>query len=216
MGASPDEPEKLRGGEKQHLVRLTRPFLIGSTEVTQGQWKAVMKSSPWKGQRMAPDGDGIAANYVGWKDAVAFCEALSAMESRKYRLPTESEWEYACRAGTKTTFWSGNDTSGLADAAWIRENAKDLPHEVGQKRPNPWGLFDMHSNLWEWCSDWYGDSSAEAAVDPQGPASGSEHVLRGGGFWSLNYADHRSATRRASPEIAGPEYGFRVVMEESR
>ena len=139
---------------------------------------------------------------MSWDDAVEFCEKLSALveeraAGRKFRLPTEAEWEYACRAGTTTRFSFGDDPAGLANCAWFAENASGLPRPVGQKRPNAWGLYDMHGNMPEWCADWYAKDYYEKSPvdDPEGPATGSGRVTRGGGWF--NTAGFRSADRYA-------------------
>ena len=216
MGASTDEPEILRGVEKQHRVRLTKPFMLGATEVTQGQWKAVMRTLPWTGQDMEARGDDYPATRITWSHAVEFCRTLSNTEGQQYRLPTEAEWEYACRAGSTTAFCFGNDLETLSEYAWIRDNTNEKPGLVRRKKPNTWGLYDMHGNVWEWCSDWYAEDSSQLALDPQGPLEGSERIIRGGGFFSAIVADHRSAMRRAErPGSSHPEIGFRVVLNQN-
>ena len=173
---SPKTESGRRNVEVQHPVTLTKPFLLGVHEVTQGQWQAVMGTTPWKGKQYVKEGDDYPATYVSWNDAVEFCRKLSEKEGLEYRLPTEAEWEYACRAGTTTAYSFGDDASELGEYAWYRENAWDAgqkyAHTVGQKKPNPWGLYDMHGNVWEWCEDRYGVYHAGAATDPTGPAAG--------------------------------------------
>lgn len=216
--------EKGRGtDEAQQRVSITRPFLIGRTVVTKGQWKAVMKTEPWKGQRCVVDGDDAPAVYVDWHDAVAFCRKLTVQEraggwlekGEHYRLPTEAEWEYACRAGTKTAWSFGADPRKLDDHAWYYGNTGDrkeaYAHLVGRKKPNPWGLCDMHGNVYEWCSDWY-KSALGGGDDPQGPSTGTTKVLRGGG-WGYDPARCRSADRNKNdPSFTDFSGGFRVVL----
>ena len=203
----------------QHLVRISKSFYFATTEVTQGQWKAVMKTTPWKGKGLVRKGDNYAASYVSWEDAVEYCRLLSKKDVRKYRLPTEAEWEYACRAGSTKVYSFGSDASELKNYAWprVRLNTfdvdKEYGHQVGQKRPNAWGLYDMHGNVWEWCSDWYGEDyyTKSPGVDPSGPASGSSRVSRGGA-WFDDPQYFRSAYRtRFAPSLGGPDFGFRVV-----
>ena len=152
---SPETEKELhivpRQHEVQHQVTLTKPFLLGVHEVTQGQWQAVMGTTPWKGEPYVKEGDDYPATYVNWQDAVEFCRKLSKKEGLEYRLPTDAEWEYACRAGTTTAYSFGDDASELGEYAWYRENVQDAgqeyAHTVGQKKPNPWGLYDMHGNV---------------------------------------------------------------------
>jgi serine/threonine protein kinase/formylglycine-generating enzyme required for sulfatase activity len=199
-----------------HAVKLTKPYWISATEVTQEQWQQVMGTTPWKRQMHAVDDLACPATYVSWKDAAAFCQQLSAQEKARYRLPTEAEWEWACRAGTETPFSFGDEPRVLAEYAWGRSNSQDQPHTVRTKQPNPWGLFDMHGNAWEWCADCFGPYRADAVTDPPPHEAGADNkrVLRGGCFWSVPLSDYRSAARRAWPEGLGySESGFRVVRE---
>ena len=158
---------------------------------------------------------------VSWDDAVEFFRKLSALPAEKaagyvYRLPTEAEWEYACRAGTMTEYSFGNDESELGDYAWHASNSGNTTHPVGSKQPNPWGLHDMHGNVWEWCQDWHGDYPRGAVTDPTGPSSGSFRVLRGGG-WVHGSEYCRSANRGGStPDDRGSYYGFRVLRSSVR
>jgi len=160
-------------------VTLAMPFYMGVTEVTQTQWKAVMKTQPWP-QYSSIAGD-TAANYINWWDATAFCTALSKKTGRTVRLPTEAEWEYACRAGTTTAYSFGDDPGRvkdrkfvyeLGDYAWYEGNTDNRPQPVGKKKPNPWGLYDMHGNVSEWCTDWYAKLYANKGIcNPKGPAT---------------------------------------------
>jgi formylglycine-generating enzyme required for sulfatase activity len=136
---------------------------------------------------------------------------------RVYRLPTEAEWEYACRAGTTTKWSFGDDESGLGDHAWFDGNSGNRTHPVGKKKPSAWGLFDMHGNVWEWCSDWYGDYAKGVVTDPQGPSGGSSRVLRGGGGnWSLADEFCRSANRLISDSSYRDNFlGFRRALSPS-
>jgi formylglycine-generating enzyme required for sulfatase activity len=139
--------------------RLTKGFLIGMTEVTQAQWRVVMGTTPWSGQESVMNGNDYPANFVSWENCVEFCKKLREMEGKKYRLPTQIEWEYACRAGTTTTypFGSFDDRSKLGDYGWSEENTSKsgerYAHRVSLKKPNPWGLYDTLGNVSEWCSD---------------------------------------------------------------
>jgi len=152
---------------------------------------------------------------VSWDDATEFCKKLSEKTRQAVRLPTEAEWEYACRAGSKTRFCFGDADEGLGDYAWYRANSGRTTHPVGQKKPNAWGLYDMHGNVWEWCADWYGDYPNGAVTDPQGPASGTYRVLRGGA-WRGNSDFCRSANRGSgTPGGRSRIFGFRVVVSVS-
>ena len=143
-----------------------------------------MGTEPWWGK----EGPNYPATYVSWNDAVAYCKKLSEKEGKTYRLPTEAEWEYACRAGTKTAWSFGNDEKVLGDYAWYEENADDIgeeyAHQVGLKKPNAFGLYDTHGNVFEWCHDYYEEDYYQQSPtnDPQGPESGSFRVLRGGSW----------------------------------
>jgi formylglycine-generating enzyme required for sulfatase activity len=216
----PKQKPKLKGPDMpQHMVKITRPFYFGVCEVTQQQYEAVMGESPWAGKPLIKVGPNYAASYITWNKANEFCKKLSEQEACQYRLPTEAEWEYACRAGTQTTYSFGDDSGQLADHGWFDENAykqdNQHPHIAGQKTPNPWSLFDMHGNVWEWCQDRYGDYTNQEATDPQGPEKGRRRVWRGGSF-----ADARVNTRSATRISYGrrdyrPDYlaGFRVARD---
>ena len=215
-----------------HQVTVSHRFLMSRTEVTQGQWKAVMGSNP-----SSFSGDSLPVEQVTWYDAVDYCNHRSAKEhlapcyssrdtgikcnfsANGYRLPTEAEWEYACRGGTETDFYTGNMTgssggdSALNLACWYNANSGGTTHKVGSKNPNAFGLFDMHGNVWEWCWDWYADAypSSNSVTDPRGPATGAYRVLRGGSwYYSAYYC--RSADRDGyDPVRWSGHYGLRVV-----
>ncbi|MCE2796757.1 MAG: formylglycine-generating enzyme family protein [Planctomyces sp.] len=151
-----------------------------------------------------------------WGDSVEFCKKLSAMEGKVYRLPTEAEWEYACRGGTKTSFSFGNDKAKLRRYAWYDGNlgwGKKYAQRVAQKLPNPFGLYDMHGNVWEWCSDWFGDYPSTPLTDPRGPDSGSFRVLRGGSFQHEPYKARCAVRNYDAPEGRSSDGGFRLVLE---
>jgi len=195
-------------------------FYMGVYEVTQEQYEAVIGKNPAK-FKVAKNpagfrGEKNPVEQVSWDDAVAFCKALSKKTGKTVRLPTEAEWEYACRVGTKTRFSSGNDEKQLGDYAWYSANS-GRTHPVGRKKRNAWGLYDMHGNVWEWCGDWYADSYANAkAVDPQGPASGSARVVRGGS-WGNPPGLCRAASRsRSTPDGRNRHIGFRAVVALGR
>jgi sulfatase modifying factor 1 len=216
---SPETEEGRRDIETQHKVTITKAFYMQTTEVTQSQWKEVMGTEPWKGKSYVKEGPNYAATYISWDDAVAYCKKLSEKESVTYRLPTEAEWEYACRAGTQTTWSFGDDEASLGDYAWHDKNAYDIDekyaHEVGLKKPNAFGLYDMHGNVFEWCHDYRGDDyyKQSPAKDPPGPTSGSSRVLRGGS-WPDDTRFSRSAFRlRYVADDRDDFNGFRLVRE---
>jgi formylglycine-generating enzyme required for sulfatase activity len=198
-----------------HEVTLTKPFKMGVHEVTQAQYEQVMKNNPsnFKGAENPVEN-------VSWEDAVEFCRKLSELPAEKaagnvYRLPTEAEWEYACRAGTTTNFSFGDDESDLCDYAWCDSNSADKTHPVGRKQPNAWGLYDMHGNVLEWCQDWYGDYRSGSVTNPVGFKSGSRRVFRGGS-WSDSAVYCRSAYRYGLfPSFRLINYGFRVCLSPS-
>ena len=198
--------------EQPHVVTLTRPFYIGVHEVTWEQYERVMGINP-SNLRSAQN----PVEAVSWDDAVSYCAKLSDLPAEKaagrvYRLPTEAEWEYACRAETMTAYSFGNDESQLNFYAWHSKNSSSTTHPVGQKKPNAWGLYDMHGNVWEWCSDWHEAYPRGAVTDPQGPLSGSSRVLRGGS-WFFDEAGCRTAERLTHrPSYRTTDNGFRVVL----
>jgi len=189
-------------------VRISTPFYLGAYEVTQGQWQAIMDSNPsqYKGDPNLP------VESVSWEDVQAFIRQLNAKEGgTKYRLPTEAEWEYTARAGTTTAYSFGNDERQLQEYAWCGSNAGGKTHPVGQLKPNAWGLYDMHGNVWEWVQDWRGPYSAAAAVAPAGPSSGSFRVIRGGG-WLIVAGNCRAAYRgRVTPGDRAGWLGLRLL-----
>jgi len=210
-----------------HEVTITQPFQICDYEVTQKEWFDIMETEPWLDGEGTPlefvqIGNNIPATHVSWNDVQEFINLKNnANDGYEYRLPTEAEWEYACRAGSDKKFYFGDEAGDLGDYAWYRENTVKLDepwaHQVGQKLPNTWEIFDMHGNVWEWCRDWYAPYTAEDQIDPTGPEEGTGgRVIRGSSF--ENVAEHniaydcRSATRLSrSPIVADSFTGFRLV-----
>ena len=192
----------------QRTVRITKPFYMGIYEVTQAQYQAVMGGNP-----SLFKGNDLPVERVSWEDATEFCRRMSQLTGLTIALPTEAQWEYACRAGTTTPFYFGSNANQLGEYAWYSDNSGRKTHPVGQRRPNAWCLYDMHGNVWEWCADWYEDSySGPAAVDPQGPQSGADRVRRGGS-WNGNDRSCRSASRRwGYPGRTDNNLGLRVVV----
>ena len=159
-----------------HMVTITKPFYLGKYEVTQEQWQAVTGRNPNRPELLkAP------VVTVSWEDCQVFLGKLNAKtgeQGSKFALPTEAQWEYACRAGSTAQYCFGDDAAQLGDYAWYRTNSEHKPHPVGEKKPNAWGLYDMHGNVWEWCADWYDRAyyANSPADDPTGPAGGSSRV----------------------------------------
>jgi formylglycine-generating enzyme required for sulfatase activity len=204
MGSADGDDDEL----PVHTVRISQPFYLGQYAVTQGQWQAVMESNP---SRFTGDPN-RPVETVSWEDVQDFIRRLHAREGgATYRLPTEAEWEYAARAGSTTAYSFGDDPRQLSEYAWYHENAGGQTHPVGQLKPNAWGLYDMHGNVWEWVQDWYGSYTAGAAVDPAGPSSGSRRVIRGGG-WGRGAGHGRSAYRGdVTPGYRGAHLGCRLL-----
>ncbi len=199
--------------EDLHTVKVSS-FYIGKYEVTQALWKAVA-ALPAINMRLTSNatefkGDNLPVERVSWEEVKEFCARLSKATGKIYRLPTEAEWEYAARAGSK----SGSYPEPLKDYAWFDENSGGKTHPIGQKKPNPWGLYDIYGNVYEWCEDWYGDyPTTGIVVDPKGPSSGTLRVDRGGGYASPA-EDCRSAIRfYYAPEDRGSRMGFRLAMQ---
>ena len=240
----------------QHRVRITRPFYLGTYQVTRGQFRQFVDATgyktdaendgkggwgyngdsygqkpeyTWRNVGFEPTDQHPAVN-VSWNDAVVFCAWLSGKEGKTYRLPTEAEWEYACRAGTTTRYSSGDDPETLAKIANVADaaakatfpywkniiNASDgfaFTAPVGQFQPNAFGLYDMHGNVWQWCADWYGTKyyAVSPVDDPAGPGSGTYRVCRGGS-WMMGPNGARSAFRSSNArDYRAGDQGFRVV-----
>jgi formylglycine-generating enzyme required for sulfatase activity len=175
--------------------------------VTQAQWQAVMSTNPSHFQ-----GEDRPVETVLWEDVQVFMQKLNEREGvSHYRLPTEAQWEYACRAGSNTIYHFGNDIARLGEYAWYAENANSQPHPVGQKQPNAWGLYDTHGNVCEWVHDWYGPYTADSITDTTGPDTGTLRVVRGG-YWASPARSTRAATRLALvPGSRYPFFGFRCL-----
>lgn len=213
MGSPDSDGDAERDEKPQHWVHVERPFYMAVSEITQAQWTAIFNSNPAYRQ-----GINLPVTQVTWEEATAYADWLNSYDHNRpsgyaYRLPTEAEWEYACRAGSSERFSFGDDPNGLDDYAWYSENADDHPHEVGSRLPNAWGLYDMHGNVAEWCFDWY-DSifySYAPSTQPHGPDSGSTMAVRGGCY------ENRKSCRSASRDDLDPltydkRVGFRVVL----
>ena len=211
MGSPDSEVGNLINDESRHQVSLSRPFYIGLYEVTEGEYEQVMGTRPNSAQ-----GQKYPVKKVSWEDASDFIRRLNELPTekaagRQYRLPIEAEWEYACRAGSQTAYCFGDSIDGLSNYAWYTLNSERESQEVGKKRPNAWGLYDMHGNVWEWCSDWYSEYPMVSANDPIGPVSGTTRVYRGGS-WNDMAGGCRSANRNdLAPTYENFNLGIRLV-----
>ncbi len=204
--------------ELRHTVTLTKGFYMGAAEVTQEQWKKIMGNNPSTFKNCGSD---CPVEQVSWNDCQEFILHLNRHEkTRRFRLPTEAEWEYACRAGSGLAFANGDITEtkcgydpNLDTIGWYCGNTEEKTQPVAKKGPNAWGLYDMHGNVWEWCQDWYGEYKLGHVADPKGPASGSGRVFRGGG-WGLNARTCRSAFRdKYAPDLKCKFLGFRLARD---
>jgi formylglycine-generating enzyme required for sulfatase activity/serine/threonine protein kinase len=243
MGSPPGDQDAENDEKPQHKVRIS-PFFLGKTEVTEEQYQSVTGNNPSWFSRTGGGNDRVGDRSTGeypvqnvsWFDAITFCNALSEKDGLKayysisesdvktreihgtgYRLPTEAEWEYSCRARTKTMFSFGDDPSELGNHAWYSGNSAQATHPVGLKRANDFGLDDMHGNVWEWCFDWYSDKyySQSPEVDPRGPEGAAARVLRGGS-WGNDPRNCRSAGRPGrTPDERNVYFGFRVARGQS-
>jgi formylglycine-generating enzyme required for sulfatase activity len=216
MGSPPDEAER-EDNETQHHVTLTEGFYLGIHPVTQAQWQAVMGNNPSNFQ-----GEKLPVETVSWEDCRKFCEKLSRMDGKRYRLPTEAEWEYACRAGTATPFnfgdtidteqanYAGNYRFGQSKKRFDRQQTTP----VGSFPPSGWGLFDMHGNVWEWCTDWFGAKYYKRSPrqNPQGPKHGDRRVLRGGSWGNHDWICRAAYRNTLPPGLRVVNIGFRVVL----
>jgi formylglycine-generating enzyme required for sulfatase activity len=218
MGRYAGEQQSWPNEDWQREVTLRGGFYLGKYEVTKRQWQAVMGTAPWVGQDYVGDDPDSPAVYVSWDDAQAFVAAVNDLGQGTFSLPTEAQWEYACRAGTTTRFYFGDDPgyARIGDCAWYSGNALDAgaqyAHVVGQKLPNGWGLYDVLGNVEEWCQDWWEEQhSAGAVVDPSGPPSGSLRVYRGGSWFNAPRACRSAYRYRSEPGVRYGRVGFRLA-----
>jgi formylglycine-generating enzyme required for sulfatase activity len=222
MMGSPESEECRDKDENQHEVTISKDYYLGVYEVTQAQYEKVMGRNPsyFQGAIVGNENADLPVDRVSWEDAVEFCKKLSDLPEEKkagrvYRLPTEAEWEYACRAGSKTAYSFDDQEGLLPEYGWLERNSSNRTHTVGLLEPNAWGLYDLHGNVWEWCSDRHGEYPKGAVSDPTGPCEGSNRVIRSGG-WYGEAALCRSALRRGHvPSIRLNSHGFRLALSSS-
>ena len=211
MGCSDGDDDCLDDEIPQHKVTISNSFYMGKYEVTQGQWKRVMGNNPSYFQNC---GENCPVEQVSWNDAQEFIKKLCELEKMspcKYRLPTEAEWEYAARAGSKTKYYWGDTIN--EEYLWYEVNSESKTHTVGKKKPNAWGLYDMIGNVWEWNQDWYDSGYYERgdAVDPRGSSSGSFRVLRGGSWYYAGWSCRSSNRFSFTPDLRIYDLGFRLA-----
>lgn len=208
MGADKNFENASDDETPRHKVTIGKAFYLGKYEVTQAEWVAVMGHNPSKFK-----GRDNPVEQVSWDDAQVFIRKLNQMEGTdKYRLPTEAEWEYAARAGSKAAYCFGDDAGELGRYAWYGDNSGERPHPVGKKEPNAWGLYDMHGNVYEWVRDWYGDYRSSPAADPQGPSSGSYRVFRGGSCHDSAWYCRSAYRYYFTPDSRYYGFGFRLAL----
>ena len=196
-----------------HAVSISKDFYIGKYELTQGQWVKVMGNNP----SHFKNGDNCPVENVSWNDICSsggFLEKINTLTKNKFRLPTEAEWEYACRAGTQTNFYFGGDSSikSIGDYAWYDGNSDKKTHPAAQKSPNAFGLYDMSGNVREWCGDYFGNYGDQAVTDPCGPAAGSLRVFRGGGWCDTAWRCRSAYRDPGNPSDRGIHLGFRLAL----
>lgn len=200
----------------KHRVTISEDFWLGKYEVTQAEYVPLMGKNP----SHFTNNPSLPVEKVSFLDAAAYCLAVTKREREggrlplnyEYRIPSEAEWEYACRAGTTNRYSFGDATAEADQYAWTAENSESTPHPIGQKRPNPWGLHDMHGNVWEWTRDWFAEYPAADLKDPRGPAQGKFKVFKGGG-WNNDVEFARSANRfMMSPSNGIHFVGFRLAL----
>ncbi|MDO5587711.1 MAG: formylglycine-generating enzyme family protein [Bacteroidales bacterium] len=207
MGATSEQEDEADSDEKPvHSVTLSS-YYIGKTEVTQALWQAVMGSNP-----SGFEGSNLPVECVSWNDCQEFIQKLNRLTGRNFRLPTEAEWEFACRGGNNSRGYKYSGSNNLGSVAWYRDNSGGQTHPVATKAPNELGIFDMSGNVWEWCSDWFANYTANSQTNPTGPLSGSFRVFRGGD--RLDIAGYcRSSPRNCNnPSYRYKNLGLRLAL----
>lgn len=220
MGATAEQQEPYEDEKPPHRVTFTKDFYIGETEVTQALWKAVMGFTPTaSGSQWSTAsglGDDFPAYYISYEDVQQFISQLNSLTGAQFRMPTEAEWEYAARGGSKSKGYQYSGSNNIGDVAWYEGNSGKKTHAVKTKKANELGLYDMSGNVWEWCSDWKGDYTSSPAVDPTGLDSGGWRVYRGGS-WYNDARGCRVAVRNGCfLSYRNNAFGFRLVLSSSK
>jgi formylglycine-generating enzyme required for sulfatase activity len=208
MGSPVDEEGHARNEEPQRRVHISKGFYLGRYQITRTQYQELMGDMPGR------EGHTLPVCQITYADALEFCQRLSTASDMEMRLPTEAQWEYACRAGTQTCYYSGQSEADLARVGWSSENSEGKAHPVGQKQPNAWGLYDMHGNVWEYCADFIDDYATMSDTDPVGRVTPHHGAMRGGG-WMHGPEQCRAATRLISNDMFGGA-GFRIALTRTR
>ena len=209
MGATSEMKDPYSDEKPVHQVTLTNDYYMGKYEVTQALWQAVMGSNPSNFK-----GDNLPVETVNWNDCQEFISKLNSLTGRKFRLPTEAEWEYAARGGKKSRSYQYSGSSNISDVAWYDGNSVNKTHPVGTKQANELGIYDMTGNVWEWCSDWYGFYSSSSQTNPTGADSGSGRVCRGGGWCDDAVCCRLSFRDCTPPDFRGYNLGLRLALSE--
>ncbi len=208
MGATSEQGSDASNYELTHLVTLSS-YSIGETEVTQALWKAVMGSNPSQFK-----GDKLPVESVSWNDCQGFISKLNSLTGKRFRLPTEAEWEYAARGGKNSCNYKYSGSNNIDDVAWYNTKCGSTIHNVATKQPNELGVYDMSGNVGEWCSDWYDFYSSKAQIDPTGPDNGTYRIYRGGS-WDDQAGDCRVSRHcAAAPDNRGGVFGLRLAISE--
>ena len=208
MGATSEQGDANDDEKPTHEVTLS-DYYIGKTEVTQALWEAVMGNNPSYFQ-----GKSLPVENISWNDCKTFIVKLNALTGKTFRMPTEAEWEYAARGGSKSRGYKYSGSGNIDEVAWHKDNSEEKTHEVGTKRPNELGLYDMSGNVWEWCNDWYGDYSSASQTNPKGPDSGANRIGRGGGWWYYARGCRCSIRGDFGPDYRNEFLGLRLCLSE--
>lgn len=209
MGATSEMKDPYSDEKPVHQVTLTNDYYMGKYEVTQALWQAVMGSNPSNFK-----GDNLPVETVNWNDCQEFISKLNSLTGRKFRLPTEAEWEYAARGGKKSRGYQYSGSRKISDVAWYEGNSRSKTHPVGRKQANELGIYDMSGNVWEWCSDWYGSYSSSSQTNPMGSDSGAKRVRRGGSWCYIARICRSSYRYGDAPDCRGLDLGLRLALSE--